>query len=361
MKPLEIYIHIPFCLQKCKYCDFLSAPSSAEERQEYVESLCREICEYADLAKAYHVVSIFVGGGTPSILEAEQMEAVFQAVTRVFSVDRDAEITIEMNPGTVTEKKLAAYRRMGINRLSIGLQSVHEEELKSLGRIHTFEDFKVAYTLARGLGFSNINIDLMSGIPGQTERSWEETLREIIRLAPEHISAYSLIIEEGTPFWQMYGEDRSGLPDEETDRSMYRRTKELLQKAGYERYEISNYAKPGYACRHNLGYWERTEYLGFGRGASSFLNECRWTHGGEKEELSREDQMAEYMFLGLRKIEGVSKEGFYRVFGCTLEEVYGKVLEDMQKKNLLEMAGDFVRLTELGLDVSNSVMCEFLL
>lgn len=361
MKPLEIYIHIPFCLQKCKYCDFLSAPSDAEERQEYVESLCREICEYEDRAKAYHVVSVFVGGGTPSLLEARQMEAIFRTLNRVFSIDSDAEITIEMNPGTVTEEKLASYRRMGINRLSIGLQSIHETELKSLGRIHTYEDFRMAYKMARELGFSNINIDLMSGIPGQTEMSWEETLREIIRLEPEHISAYSLIIEEGTPFWQMYGEDRLGLPDEETDRRMYHRTRELLRQAGYERYEISNYARPGYACRHNLGYWNRTEYLGFGKGAASLLDECRWVYGGEKEQLSKEDQMAEYMFLGLRKIEGVSKEGFFRAFGCSMEEVYGKVLEEMQKKNLLEMAGDFVRLTEWGLDVSNYVMCEFLL
>lgn len=361
MKPLELYLHIPFCKQKCKYCDFLSAPSSGKERTAYVENLYSQICGYRDLGKDYQVVSIFVGGGTPSLLEACQMERIFQGLYKTFSIIPDAEITIEMNPGTVTEEKLCAYKEIGINRLSIGLQSVHQEELDCLGRIHTYAEFLDVYEKARKQGFSNINVDLMSGIPGQTLASWEETLQEMVKLKPEHISAYSLIVEEGTPFWELYGEDRTGLPDEETERNMYHRTKELLGKAGYERYEISNYSRPGYACRHNLGYWDRTEYLGIGTGAASLMDHCRWVQGGEKEKLSVEDEMAEYMFLGLRKTRGVSRTRFMREFGRSMEEVFGTVIREMEKKNLLETAGDFVRLTEFGMDISNYVMCEFLL
>ena len=307
------------------------------------------------------MVSVFVGGGTPSILEAYQMEKIFQGLNQTFSIVPDAEITIEMNPGTVTEEKLHIYRKIGINRLSIGLQSVHQEELESLGRIHTYEEFLDIYEKARGQGFSNINVDLMSGIPGQTRSSWEETLKTVTELNPEHISAYSLIVEEGTPFWELYGEDRRGLPDEETERDMYYRTREILGKAGYERYEISNYSRPGYACRHNLGYWNRTEYLGIGTGAASLMDHHRWIQGEEKEKLSANDEMSEYMFLGLRKMQGVSKTDFRQTFGRSMEEVFGTVIRDMEKKNLLQTAGDFVRLTEYGIDISNYVMCEFLL
>lgn len=361
MKPLELYLHIPFCRQKCKYCDFLSAPSGEKERIAYVEKLCGQICAYQELAKNYHVVSIFVGGGTPSILDGAQMDKIFRELRRSFSIDRDAEITIEMNPGTVTKEKLQIYKETGINRLSIGLQSVHQEELDRLGRIHTFHEFLDVYEEARSQGFTNINVDLMSGIPGQTAQSWEQTLRETVKLGPEHISAYSLIVEEGTPFFEMYGKDRTGLPDEDTEREMYHRTKELLGQAGYERYEISNYSRPGYECRHNLGYWDRTEYLGIGTGAASFLNQCRWIQGGEKERLTLEDQMAECMFLGLRKMKGVSISRFGREFGREMDDVYGSVIQDMIQKNLLETEGDFLRLTEYGIDISNYVMCEFLL
>ncbi len=363
MKPLELYIHIPFCVQKCKYCDFVSAPSCTKERYDYVESLCKQIRSYGEFAKAYRVVSIFVGGGTPSILEAKHMERIFNNIKETFLISSNAEITIEMNPGTVTREKLRMYKAIGINRLSIGLQSVNNEELKALGRIHTYEEFLDTYERAREEGFENINIDLISAIPYQTIESWRKTLEKVCKLNPEHISAYSLIIEEGTPFYERYGEGKheDELPSEDDERQMYRDTKQILAEHGYERYEISNYAKSGYECQHNLGYWSRVEYLGIGTAAASLIDNRRWTQGEEATKLSVNEQMEEFMFLGLRKMQGVSKLEFLEEFGKSVQEVYGKTLEDMMKKNLLEEAGDFVRLTEAGIDVSNYVMSEFLL
>lgn len=363
MRPLELYIHIPFCERKCKYCDFLSAPSTVEERKKYVESLCRKIRSYGELAKVYVVVTIFVGGGTPSILLPEQMEEIFDAIRGTFRIEESAEITIEMNPGTVNREKLLAYRRCWINRLSIGLQSADNEELKVLGRIHTYEEFLDTYHMARAEGFDNINIDLMSAIPGQTLVSFEKTLKNVARLKPEHISAYSLIIEEGTPFYERYREGKHDdeLPDEETERRMYQMTKELLGRYGYVRYEISNYARPGYECLHNLGYWDRAEYLGIGSGAASLMDNRRWIEGEQSEELTVQNQMEEYMFLGLRKMQGVSIRKFHEIFGRSITEVYGEVLKDMMKKGLLEIEESYVRLTDYGIDVSNYVMSEFLM
>lgn len=360
MKPLELYIHIPFCIRKCKYCDFLSAPSGKEERAAYVESLCRKIRSHTELAEAYRVVTIFVGGGTPSILEEEQIRQIFTAVRETFQIEESAEITIEMNPGTVTEEKLRTYKEIGINRLSIGLQSADDRELAELGRIHTFGEFLDTYRMARKAGFENINIDLMSAIPHQTRESYERTLRTAAELGPEHISAYSLIIEEGTPFYEKYGEGKhaADLPDEDTERLMYEDTKRILEEYGYHRYEISNYAKDGRECRHNLGYWERAEYFGIGSGAASLIDNVRFTEDGEPERLSIKEQMAEYMFLGLRKIEGVSKQRFAEYFGSSMEDIYGNIIEDMKKKGLLQEQGDSVRLTERGIDVSNYVMSE---
>lgn len=361
MKPLELYIHIPFCIRKCNYCDFLSAPADDRERAEYVESLCKKIRSYAELAEAYCVVTIFVGGGTPSILTGRQMEQIFTSVKKTFHLEDSAEITIEMNPGTVTEEKLAVYQDIGINRLSIGLQSTDDRELAALGRIHTYGQFLETYSIARAAGFQNINIDLMSAVPHQTRESYERTLRRTAELSPEHISAYSLIIEEGTPFYEKYGEGRnaSDLPDEDEERLMYEDTRRILEEYGYHRYEISNYAKEGFECRHNLGYWERAEYLGIGTGAASLMGNQRFTEGEEPESLSLKEQMSEYMFLGLRKIKGVSKSRFREEFGRSIEEIYGNVLADMERKGLLKETGDFVCLTERGINISNYVMSEF--
>lgn len=378
-KELELYLHIPFCVSKCKYCDFLSAPFGEEQRQIYVERLCRRIRYWSDVVHnyGYEIVSIFVGGGTPSILTETQITQVFEAVRESLPIREDAEITLEMNPGTDVKDKLPVYRKLGINRLSMGLQSADNEELKRLGRIHTYEDFRQVYQWAREVGFTNINVDLMSAIPGQTLESYEGTLRKVADLKPEHISAYSLIIEEGTPFYERYGDGRHAeeLPDEDTERQMYVRTREILEDYGYHRYEISNYAKDGYECRHNLGYWDRREYLGLGAGASSLMDHIRWKEPDyigpstgqvleEREDftrLSRKDEMEEFMFLGLRKINGVSEQDFYKSFKVSMDEVYKDNIENLIKEGLLVREKDRIRLTDRGLDLSNYAMSQFLL
>ena len=378
-KELELYLHIPFCVSKCKYCDFLSAPSGEEQRQIYVERLCRRIRYWSDVIHnyGYEIVSIFVGGGTPSILTEAQITQVFEAVYESFPIREDAEITLEMNPGTDVKDKLPVYRKLGINRLSMGLQSADNKELKCLGRIHTYEDFRQVYQWAREAGFTNVNVDLMSAIPGQTLESYVDTLRKVADLEPEHISAYSLISEEGTPFCERYGEGRHAeeLPDEDTERQMYVRTREILEDYGYHRYEISNYAKDGYECRHNLGYWDRKEYLGLGAGASSLMDHIRWKepdHIGastglvleEREDftrLSRKDEMEEFMFLGLRKIKGVSEQDFYKSFKVSMDEEYKDNIENLIKEGLLVREEDRIRLTDRGIDLSNYALSQFLL
>lgn len=387
-KELEIYIHIPFCVRKCAYCDFLSGPAAPEEQKAYVRALIKEIRTAACYSSRYEVTTIFFGGGTPSLLAGEQLDEIMRTIKESFPIREDAEITMEMNPGTANREKLKAYRQAGINRLSIGLQSANNQELKILGRIHTFETFLETYQMAREEGFDNINVDLMSALPGQTETSYEETVQKVLTLAPEHISSYSLIIEEGTPFFEWYGKGETGnmpeLPDEDTERCMYRRTKELLEEAGYYRYEVSNYALPGKECRHNIGYWERKDYLGFGIGAASLLEENRFSNvrdrsvyvqaleqyegeevfaaiRTEKEVLSKEDQMSETMILGLRMMKGIAKDEFHKRFGKAMDEVYGDVLKKYIDWNLLELTQDNrVRFTEQGISVSNIVLADFL-
>ena len=397
-KPLGIYVHIPFCIQKCLYCDFLSAPSDDATRESYVNALLAEIDAQAPLYKSFQVHTVFFGGGTPSLLMPEQTAAILERLYQRFSFlpEKEMEITLEANPGTLTEEKLRAWRKAGVNRLSIGLQSAHDEELKSLGRIHTWKEFLWGYEAARRAGFSNLNIDLMSALPGQSVESWMDTLESVVELKPEHISAYSLIIEEGTPFYDWYGpqdaasekrqmEKRKPLPSEEEDRLMYERTGEYLAKGGYGRYEISNYALPGFACRHNLAYWERTDYAGFGLGAASLRENVRWSntaelaeylaHAGQtgeetriKKEMTRlsiQDQMEEFMFLGLRKTEGVSASTFERLYGKPLEAVYEEPVERLIREGLLlryqkEDGSVFFRLSDKGIDVSNYALAMFL-
>lgn len=382
-KSLELYVHIPFCVRKCEYCDFLSAPAGADTQQEYVRNLLLEIEQKGVRCTDYEVTTIFFGGGTPSILKAGWIADILDAIHRNFKVRKDAEITIECNPGTLTFEKLSIYKSAGINRISVGLQSASDAELRELGRIHTYEDFLKSYDLIRKKGFSNVNIDLMAALPGQTLKSYEQTLRRVLALKPEHISVYSLIIEEGTPFYEKYeadellrekGEKPQMLPSEETERLMYERTKELLLAHGYERYEISNYARRGYACRHNIGYWRRENYLGFGLGSASLLENERFHNttdltdylGGdylayEQEKLDKKSQMEEFMFLGLRMTDGISTECFRQTFGLTVELVYGPVLEQQIADQLLRKEDGRIFLTERGLDVSNYVMAQFLL
>lgn len=396
-KDLGLYIHIPFCARKCDYCDFLSAPASEEVKKAYVDALIHEIVSYEGRMDDYIVPTIFFGGGTPSTLELGEIRRIMEALDKVFSMDRTRmEATLEANPGTVTMDKLKEYRQAGINRLSFGLQSTEDAELKILGRIHVYREFLDSYRLAREVGFSNINVDLMSALPNQTVTSWETSLHRIAELSPEHISAYSLMIEEGTEFYERYGEGVSGmneLPDEDTDRTMYARTKEILKQYGYERYEISNYAKPGFECRHNNSYWIGTEYLGLGLGAASLLKDTRFSnetdlksyirlcnqYQSRKAErkgvdcqdvlgirrnvsvLTKQQRMEEFMFLGLRRMKGVSKKEFLTRFSVSPEEIFGDGLKELEDKKLIRNLGDQLRLTEYGIDISNYVLSSFLL
>lgn len=372
-KELELYIHIPFCVRKCAYCDFLSGPADYEAQRSYKEALIREIENVESFADS-EVSSIFIGGGTPSVFSEQWMAEVLEKVYTHFNVRQDAEISIEANPGTVDLGKLAVYRQAGINRISFGCQSGDNRELKLLGRIHTWEEFRESFSMAREAGFSNINVDLMSGLPGQSLQSWEESLHKTAQLKPEHISAYSLIIEEGTPF----ASQKLELPDEEEERNMYERTREILEDWGYHQYEISNYARPGRECRHNLGYWQRKEYLGLGLGSASLVGETRFSNTRnmenylnnsdsaakireEREILTVQEQMEEFMFLGLRMTEGISVTEFREVFGVFLEQIYGKVLEKYKKLELLEERGGRLRLTRRGISVSNPILADFLL
>ena len=477
---LSLYLHIPFCVRKCLYCDFLSGPQSADVQEQYVEALCREIQETSPEYREYQVVSVFIGGGTPSVLLPEQTIRIMETLKSCFTLTDTCEISMEMNPGTVTPEKMNAYRACGINRISIGLQSANDGELKALGRIHTCADFLKAYEMAVEAGFTNINVDLMSAIPEQTLKSYQETLQKVLALQPQpvHISAYSLIVEEGTPFY----EQELNLPDEETERRMYEITDDILRNAGYHRYEISNYAKAGKECVHNKVYWQRGNYLGLGIGSASLIQNVRfhnvtdiWSyvnlmlgensigneienaskeHGekfqvekdclkkgnvekndlrkenaekeqvekltAEKEQVEKvnaeienvkkdnieknsaeegnteknnmesgnaacpdknmigrvkklreevqelpvEEQMEEFMFLGLRMMEGVSERIFFENFGRRFEEVFPGVIEKHEKLGLLEVTGEefvHLKLTSHGIDVSNQVFVDFML
>lgn len=495
---LSLYLHIPFCVRKCLYCDFLSGPQSEDVQEQYVEALCREIQETSPEYREEQVVSVFIGGGTPSVLQPEQTIRIMETLKHCFALTDTCEISMEMNPGTVTPEKMKAYRACGINRISIGLQSANDRELKALGRIHTYADFLKAYEMAVEAGFTNINVDLMSAIPEQTFESYQETLQKVLALQPQptHISAYSLIVEEGTPFY----EQELNLPDEDTERRMYEITDDILRKAGYHRYEISNYAKEGKECFHNKVYWQRGNYLGLGTGSASLIRNIRFhnvtdissyinlmlgrseienankEHGekfyaekdylkkgnvekdylkkenaekeqvkkliAEKEQVEKvnaeiehvrkgniekdyveegnteknnvesgnaacldenvikklkklredvqelpiEEQMEEFMFLGLRMMEGVSERKFYENFGRRFEEVFPGVIEKHEKLGLLEVTGEeegkireeselneksreeqqgkqfvHMRLTPHGIDVSNQVFVDFML
>ena len=272
-KQLELCVHIPFYEKKCLYCDFLSFSAEEDLHKAYVDKLIEEIRVQASNYSQYQISSIFIGGGTPTVIKAVYISNIMSAIYEAFIVESQAEITIECNPGTVDIDKLLVYKQSGINRISVGLQSTVDKELQHLGRIHTYADFLNSYEKIRESGYKNVNIDLMSALPWQTLDSWKSTLKKVIMLKPEHISAYSLIIEEGTEFSKIYGspEGRKFLPTEEVERAMYHSTIDILKNYGYERYEISNYAKPGYESKHNIGYWTGEEYLGFGIGASSYV------------------------------------------------------------------------------------------
>ena len=379
---MELYIHIPFCVRKCAYCDFLSAPADQDTMGHYMECLEKQLVRQAASFQKKEIDTVFIGGGTPTILRIEQLSRLLAAVRERFVLAAGAEITVEANPGTIMAGKARALADGGVNRVSLGLQSASERELRLLGRIHTYDDFLRSYGLVREAGIRNVNVDLMSALPGQTIASYEKTLHQVLSLHPEHISAYSLIIEEGTPFYEQYredeklrdaGEEPHVLPSEESERAMYELTGALLADYGYARYEISNYAKAGFACRHNIGYWTGEEYLGLGLGASSYIEGTRFcntsdlrTYLGEDftprevQKLSKNDRMAEFFYLGLRMTAGVAKAEFVRRFGLGAETVYGDVLKELTAQELLDDTGTHYRLTPYGRDVSNQVLYRFL-
>ena len=416
-KELSLYVHIPFCIRKCLYCDFLSFNASGDLVDEYFKALGKEIAISARKFVDYEVKSIFLGGGTPSFPDAQYVCNILRQIKENYNISDEAEISLEVNPASAIAEKLIAYRQAGFNRISIGAQSLNDDELKKLGRVHNEAMFYETYENARKAGFDNINIDIMSALPGQSLESYLDTVRKVIGLRPEHISAYSLIVEEGTPFYDM----DLDLPSEDVDREMYHETKRLLAENGYHRYEISNYAlSEKTECYHNKVYWKRGNYLGLGLGASSMVENVRWSnitdienyidvfknvkineckkvnnhvesvdnflHSNSfvdnttpeqsapnvlnllrenVEKLSKESQMEEFMFLGLRLVKGVSLEEFKQQFKLDITEVYGDIINKYQNMGLLNKytlgKEDYLCLTDKGLDVSNTVMADFLL
>lgn len=397
-RPLGLYLHFPFCVRKCRYCDFLSFPSGEAGREIYLERLKEEIKARGAIYQDYNIETLFIGGGTPSLMTGQQLTELLDTVRASFHVSPVGEWTMECNPGTTDAETLRIYRNAGINRLSFGLQSMNDEELKYLGRIHTAKQFAENYQAARRVGFENINIDLMSALPGQTTASWLDTLNKATAFEPEHLSAYSLIIEEETPFWDLYGDDRSGeanadgiiadggagqqgkaailtLPDEDSERQMYHLTKRILAEKGYERYEISNYTRKGFECRHNLIYWQRKDYLGLGLGAASMVGNRRFSNVSDmtsymhdwsycqEEILDRKAQIEETMFLGLRCTAGVSDRMFTEKFGQSMMDIYGDIIRKYLSEGFLIYNPSDGRLafSEAGTDVSNWILSDFLL
>lgn len=377
MKEAGLYIHIPFCRQKCFYCDFPSFAGKEGLFAEYTNALCRELEDSAAELGGYGIKSVFVGGGTPTVLPMELMERIMEKIFTCYEIQPDAEITAEANPGTLDEAVCRRLRSMGFNRLSMGLQAWQDELLRRLGRIHDRAQFLENLNNARKAGFDNINADLMFALPGQTLAQWGETLDAVIGLGLDHISAYSLMIEEGTPFYEWYEKGIYQETDEETDRAMYAMAVRKLAEGGYHQYEISNFAKEGKESRHNKIYWMDEEYRGFGMGAHSYWHGRRFHNPGALEEylrkveqgetlredvevLSTEEEMSEFMFLGLRMTRGIEKERFLRRFGKNVEEIYSEKIRKLREEGLLEEKEGWLRLTGRGIDVSNHVFVEFL-
>ena len=376
-KRLGVYIHYPFCVRKCAYCDFLSAPGSDLVREAYLAALCREIREMEHVFRNAEIRSVFIGGGTPSLMSPEDFIRLSDTLHDAASDwEPDAEWTIEANPGTVTPEKARCWKAQGVNRVSMGMQAAQNGLLKRIGRIHTMDDVRKSFEMLRDAGFDNLSLDLMMGLPGQSREDWQETLEEALVLQPEHLSCYSLIVEEGTPLLDWIESGRMTLPDEETERSMYDDTLKILRAAGFEQYEISNFAKPGRESRHNLSYWDLSEYLGLGLGASSYIDGKRIKNTADlqsyikaeypaelaevEETLTPEDKMSEWMFLGLRKTAGVSDMDFAEKFGRSFTEVYPDQIRQLVHDGLLEQKGDRLRLTRRGLDLANIVFEAFI-
>lgn len=384
MKELGIYVHIPFCKQKCSYCDFISYWDKNDLVEKYIEALKQEIKTNTEDVSKYEISTIYIGGGTPSYIESKHIGEILKIIKQKYNVSKNAEITIEVNPGTVTQEKLRSYAESGINRISIGLQSCNNNLLKIIGRIHTYEDFLSTYKLAREVSFKNINVDLMIGLPNQTLEDVKKSLNEIIKLNPEHISVYSLIVEEGTPIEKKIVKGELELPNEELERKEYWEVKRTLENSGYKHYEISNFAKSGYESKHNLNCWEQKEYLGFGVAAHSYMNGVRYSNvehieeylkkelGSEKCEVGKntsniiheiqteENKKKEYMLLGLRKIDGIKISSFKNKFGCNPIMEFKNELNKLVQEKLIEIDLDQIKLTKRGIDLANIVWEEFI-
>ncbi|MBO4399993.1 MAG: radical SAM family heme chaperone HemW [Lachnospiraceae bacterium] len=365
---MELYIHIPFCKRKCNYCDFLSFSGKDYYYWSYLDALMRDIRRYG----GHTVSTVYIGGGTPSAMPIGFYDKLFECIRENFFLQPDAEVTIEANPGTLTAAKAVEYKRAGINRMSLGLQSTIDEELQTLGRIHTYNDFLKSFEVARKAGISNINVDLMMGIPGQTEESFKTTLSRIALLHPEHISAYMLMVEDGTPFQELYRTQPSIFPDEETVGKLYEMAVAFLAKKGYSQYEISNFSRSGYACKHNIGYWKRIPYLGIGLGAASLIDDTRYRVTTDlsdylkelsyesEEKLTMRDIKNETLMLGLRLKEGVSyselKDEFGEGFaGYTIARL-GRYVEE----GFMEHDYDRFFFNTKGYLVSNSILSDLL-
>jgi len=374
MKKIGIYVHIPFCKRKCAYCDFISFSGKQKIIPKYIDSLKREIKECKLNTNEYIVETIYIGGGTPSFIESKYIVSIINLLKNIFNISKKAEITIEINPGTIDKEKLQDYKKIGINRLSIGLQSTNSATLKMVGRIHSYKQFLEAYGLARDVGFKNINVDLMIGLPTQLLKDVEQDLKRIINLKPEHISVYSLIIEEGTRIEEKIKNKELYLPSEELERKMYWKVKNTLEENGYTHYEISNFAKKGYESKHNLSCWNQEEYIGFGLAAHSYINGERYSNTIDFEEYfdwpenskiihekqNKNDKMKEYMLLGLRKIEGVNISEFKSRFVENPIYKYRNELNKLNKQELIEIEEDNIKLTNKGIDLANLVWQEFI-
>ncbi len=397
--PMEItaaYVHIPFCVRKCLYCDFNSYPGKESLYEPYVDALKTEIARAGERYPDVRISTIYFGGGTPNVLSADQLGSILAQIRESFRIAADAEISSEANPGVIGDQSPVIsgrqsptlpsshtptpLRRAGFNRLSLGVQSFHDDELRLLGRIHSAAEAVQAFGDAREAGFENISIDLMYGIPGQTLESWRETLRQAVDLGSEHVSLYSLTVEEGTPFHAMQVEGRLTLPGDDVEADMYEEAIRTLTSAGFVHYEISNFARPGFECRHNITYWHNEPYFGFGAGATGFLpltyHESRVTsvpsieeylhriQSGEspaecKEHLTGKPAMGETMFLGLRMLSGVDIESFSRRYGVLPQEVFPQEIADLTNRGLIEISSGAIRLTRQGLFLANDVFAEF--
>ncbi|MGY5267976.1 radical SAM family heme chaperone HemW [Clostridium thiosulfatireducens] len=374
---LGLYIHVPFCAQKCYYCDFNSYKINSNQKKEYLINIEREMKFYKDEFKDKCFDTVFFGGGTPSILTVDELQELVNNINENFNIKKDAEITIECNPGTINREKLEAMKKMGINRLSIGLQATQNYHLKSIGRIHTYEEFEKNYYDALDIGFENINIDLMYALPNQKTQEWKDTLDKIIKLNPSHISAYSLILEEGTKLYYMYQNKEFELLDEDTDINMYNYTIDTLKRHGYNQYEISNYSKEDLECKHNIIYWKCDKYLGLGPGASGFIGDTRYSNiediceyskcimqnirpVSEEIELTKKDKIEEFIFMGLRMNEGINVDIFKERFDTDFYDIYQEVMDKLIKRELVRFDGKNISLTQKGREISNSVFIEFL-